>query len=232
MPFTEHLVELRKRLIYVFFFLIVISLIIFFRIDFITQRIVTYDNVRLIYTAPSDIMVAHISIALFMGFILILPMIIFQTWKFIKPAINETYHNRIVGVLIFAIVLFYVGLVFSHYMVLPLAMKFLTDYSNLKQVEPVYQIDKYYGFVFSSLIMFGIIFEMPLVITALGYLRLVSVKMLSSTRKYAVLVIFVVATVLSPPDVLSQFLMAVPMILLFELSLVILKQIEKRRVDE
>ena len=98
--------------------------------------------------------------------------------------------------------------------------------------KPVYQIDRYFNFMASIVIMFGIIFEMPLVITALGYFKIVDYQLISKFKKYALVIIFILAAVLSPPDIISQFLMALPMVVLFEISHWVLKIMEKGRFNE
>ncbi len=221
----EHLDEFRQRIIYIVVYLVLFSIIGFFLSDFLlkvlTSPLGSYG--KLIFTKPAEAMVATLKISAYFGFLATIPVILFNTWRFISPALPENQRKKIFWIIPISCFLFLGGVAFSYYLVLPFGLKFLLQYGT-QRMEALITISAYVSFVLFFLLSFGVIFQFPLVIIILKMFGLVDAKMLSSVRKYAIFIIFVLAGVITPTtDIFTQCLMAFPMLALYELSILIIR---------
>lgn len=182
----------------------------------------------LVFTAPMDKFMAHVKIAFIVGCLLSAPFWLYQLWSFIAPALYKRERKMAVGFVFFGTVQFIMGLAFSYYVVLPMAFKFLMNFGGTVD-KPMITIDHYLGFLTHTAIVFGLCFQMPVVISFLGLIGVVSQKFLREKRRYAVLTISVVAAFAAPPDALSMILLLVPMWLLYEISILVVGLFEKNR---
>lgn len=182
----------------------------------------------LVFTAPMDKFMAHIKIAFVMGLLLSAPYWLYQVWSFIAPALYKKEKKVAAGFIFFGTVQFAMGLAFSYFIVLPMAFKFLMTFGGDVD-KPMITIDHYLGFLTQTAVVFGLCFQLPVVISLLGFLGLVSQRFLKEKRRYAVLVIAVVSAIAAPPDALSMVLLLVPMWVLYELSVVLVGIFEKRK---
>lgn len=182
----------------------------------------------LVFTAPIDKFMAHIKIAFVAGLFLSAPLWLYQLWKFISPALYKNERRMAVGFVFFGTFQFALGLAFSYFIVLPMAFNFLMNFGGSVD-KPMITIDHYLGFFTQTAVVFGLTFEMPVIISFLGMMGLVSQKFLKEKRRYAVVLIASVAAVVAPPDALSMILLLVPLWLLYEVSIVIVGFFEKNR---
>lgn len=228
----QHLEELRKRVIIIALAMIAGAVISYQYIDEIIQ-IVTKPASQLdfIYLSPPELFVAYVKISLVVGVVLTLPVTLLQIWSFVKPGLTKKERVNLLFALFMAIIFFLLGIVFAYYVIIPLTIQFFVKVST-QQIEPLFSFENYIGFISSLLLSFGLTFEMPLIILLLTHLNLITPEVLKKSRKIIILVIFVVAAVLTPPDIISQCLMAAPMILLFELSLMLSSFIYRKKVDK
>ena len=173
--------------------------------------------------SPHEAFLVSIKATLIAGTIIASPLVLFQFWKFILPGLTTKEHSLTLTVLIPGIFFFLLGIAFSYFVVLRVCLHFLWNYTIRMGIKPEWTIGNYMSFVSAILLAFGVVFEMPVVSALLARLNLLSSKTLSGKRLYAFLIIFIAAAVLTPPDVFSQILLAVPMIGLYEISIIVVR---------
>ncbi|NMB16512.1 MAG: twin-arginine translocase subunit TatC [Firmicutes bacterium] len=226
MTLVGHLTELRRRLIIALLAIIGFSIIGYVFSEQII-KVLTVPIGELIFLSPTEAFYTHIRVAIYAGFILALPVVIHQVWRFVLPALNQNERRLLYLLVPLSVLLFFLGLAFSFFIVIPFGMRFFLGFSG-PGLRPMLTLDYYISFVITITIPFGILFQLPLVQGFLIRFRLVTVKQLERMRKYVVVGAFVVGALFTPPDVLSQVFLAVPLILLFELGLIMGRIISPR----
>ena len=241
-----HLVELRKRL-----GLSVLSVFIAFIIAFVFHEMIlswitaplneALDQVaQLSKKAAEGMVTTHqvggaffvaLKVSFFAGLLGALPFILYQLWLFISPGLYANEKKMVLPFVIGGTVMFLVGVLFAYYIVTPFGFQFLITFGSFLYT-PLINIEDYVGFFTKIMMGFGIAFELPVIAYFLALLGLVTDKTLKDFFKYAVLIIFVVASLLTPPDVLTQLLMAAPLILLYGLSILIVRMVNPHIEDE
>lgn len=252
MPLTEHLGELRKRILISLVSLLVtfvasfnysekiFKLIMFplrYNLDFSVKNahihfvpVDKLQNTKLVFLAPAEAFWMNIKISLVAGLVLSLPMIFYQLWKFISPGLLEREKKYILPFIFSATGLFLFGAAFCFFIVLPFAMQFLLNYKVGDFLMPMLSVGQYVDFCLKFILAFGAIFELPILIVFLVKLGVVTPKTLSKNRKFAILIAFVIAALLTPtPDAFNQILMAVPMILLYEVGIWVSLLFERKK---
>jgi len=243
MSFLEHLEELRWHLIRSFLAIIVFMILAFIfknfifdtvilapkEGDFFTARMldrffgITINNkpLNLISIKMSGQITTHIIVSLVAGLILAFPFVIWEFWKFFKPALhtNEAQHAR--GAVLASSLLFFMGVLFGYYLLAPLSIHFLSSYQISKDVVNQINIRSYIGTITSICLATGIIFELPIIAFFLTRIGVITPDFMRKYRKHAIIVIFIVAAIITPPDVFSQILVSIPLLLLYEVSIVI-----------
>jgi len=235
MSLTEHLIELRKRLTNS---LIAVGLGFFVSYYFkdwlfaiLTKPLTDAlpKSSYLIYTGLTQAFFTYMKIAFFASLIITSPFIIYQVWKFISPALLPKEKKMVVPFVFFSTLLFLSGVTFGYFVVLPTAFEFFVSFNN-EYLRAMISFSDYLSFLVTFLLGFGLSFQLPILIFFLAKLGIVTDKLLSRNRKYAILVIFVVAAILTPsPDALSQILMAIPLIFLYEVSIFVAKFAAKKK---
>ncbi|WP_461832657.1 twin-arginine translocase subunit TatC [Aquifex sp.] len=233
MPLTEHLRELRYRLIVsITAFLIGSGISFYFAknvFEILKKPVMeSYPDVELITLSPTEPLFILIKISLAVGFILASPIILYQMWRFIEPALYSHEKRIFIPLLLGSITLFLLGALFAYFVVLPLALKFLLGlgFSQLL-ATPYLSVDMYVSFVLKMVIAFGIAFQMPIVLYVLQKAGVITPEQLSRFRKYFIVVAFLIGAIIAP-DVSTQVLMAIPLIILYEIS-VLLGKLSKRK---
>lgn len=200
--------------------------------DFVRQPIQQYlIGGGLVFTAPMDKFMAHIKLAFVAGLLLSSPFWLYQLWSFIAPALYRKEKKMAASFIFFGTLQFLLGLLFSYYVVLPMAFKFLMSFGGDID-KPMITIDHYLGFVTQTAVVFGLCFQMPVVISFLGLIGVVSQRFLREKRRYAVVGISVVSAIAAPPDALSMILLLVPMWILYEVAIIIVGFLEKQKAAE
>ena len=232
MPLLDHLVELRQRLLFAVAALVVCFFIAFYFAGPIFNILVApladlwqgQTSKRLIYTALHEKFFTDIKIAFFAGTFLAFPIIANQLWKFIAPGLYQQEKRAFLPFLLATPVLFFAGGAFVYYFVFPVAWAFFAGFEqaavggNLAiELEP--KVNEYLSLVMRLIFAFGLSFELPVLLTLLTRSGLVTVEMLKQKRRYAVVLAFIAAAILTPPDPLSQVALAIPIILLYEISI-------------
>ncbi|MBP2664004.1 MAG: tatC [Firmicutes bacterium] len=227
MSLLDHLEELRRRLIVVIAAIAIGSTLCYFYAAEISAFI-TAPAGKLYYMNPSEAFFTYLKVSFFAGFLLALPIVMYQLWAFIVPAMTNKERTAGVFLVPSSIILFLVGLFFSYYFVLPAGIKFFMGFAT-DNLQPMFSIGQYLSFVISFLVPFGFIFELPLFIFVMARLGIIDSKFLVAKRKMVLFLSFVIGAFISPtPDVFSQTMVAVPMILLYEISIIIVKYILRK----
>jgi len=177
---------------------------------------------KLVFIAPAEAFFVSLKVSMFAAILAALPYLLYNLWKFVYIAMTRGEKKYFNLILITSTVSFYCGLLFSIYLAIPVGIGFLIGYSS-ELFKPMISVNAYYDFLIYTSLVFGIIFELPLLMMFLNKLGIVSKKWLTSNRKYAVLLIFITAGIFSPPDVFSQFLVAIPMLFLYELGIILIR---------
>ena len=185
----------------------------------------------LIYTAPIDKFMAHIKISFICGLLISAPYWLFHLWKFISPALYKNEKRFAMGFIFFGTFQFLMGLAFTYFIVFPMAFKFLMTFGGDTD-KPMITIEHYLGFFTQTALVFGLAFEMPVIITFLGLAGAVSEKFLKTNRRYAVVAITAISAVVAPPDALSMILLMVPLWALYEVSILIVGFFERRKAAQ
>lgn len=222
-----HLSELRKRLIIIAVAVIVGTCISYYYVDLLLEILLKPAG-KLYYMRPTEAFFTYMKVSVVGGLVIAAPIILHQIWLFVKPALTVREKQLSNWILPVAIGLFGIGIVFSYFLVLPAAVRFFMGFATDK-LQPMFSIGQYMDFVLSFVLPFGFIFELPLILIILGYFNLITSRFLKTKRKIFILISFIIGAVISPtPDMFSQMMIALPMILLYETSLFVLAKIMKR----
>ena len=226
MSIVDHLSELRMRLVVAIVAIIICTLGAYYYVEDILQILVAPAG-KLYYTKPTEAFFTYMKISIVTGCIISSPIWFYQLWAFIVPALSKGEKKVTFMVVPTAVTLFVVGILFSYYLVLPMAIQFFIGFGT-DELQPLFSIGQYIDFVIAFVLPFGITFELPLILIALGVMGILSSNRLRQYRKMFILVAFVVGAAISPtPDMLSQTMIAGPMILLYEISYGVLRYIVK-----
>ena len=235
-PLVEHLLELRRRLVWI---LLGIGICFIVAVPF-AQKLYAFvaqplmsvlpQNTSMIATDVVAPFFVPLKVALMAAFLVSLPNTLYQIWAFIAPALYQNEKRLIVPLILSSLILFIVGMAFCYFLVFPVVFKFFAGMTPLG-VSMATDIDKYLSFVLGMFVAFGMTFEIPIVVVLLYRMGVLSFAQLTAARPYIIVASFILAAVVTPPDVLSQVMLAVPMILLYEAGLLVCKLIKPRIVS-
>jgi sec-independent protein translocase protein TatC len=235
MPLTSHLEELRKRLIRILIAVgIGFAVCWFFREWFflvITAPLakVLPQNSHMIYTSLPEAFFNYMKISFYASLFLTSPFILYQLWKFVSPGLYPTEKKYVAPFVLSSTILFISGILFGYYVALPPAYSFFIEFSS-DFLKPMFSLKEYLSLSLRLLLAFAISFELPVFIFFMAKIGIVSSNTLKKQRRYAILVIFIVAAILTPsPDAISQTIMAVPLMILYEISIFVARFAEKKR---
>jgi sec-independent protein translocase protein TatC len=234
MPFTSHLEELKFRLIRVLIAVgagFVVCYIFKEKLFWALTRplaAVLPDNSSMIFTSLPEAFFTYLKISFLASIFLVSPYILYQVWKFVSPGLYESEKKSVAPFVAFSTIFFVGGSLFAYYIVFPFGFKFFVGFGN-DFIRPMLSLKEYLSFSMKLLIAFGVIFELPIFMFFLARIGIVNSETLTKKRKYAILLVFVTAALFTPPDVVTQVLMAVPLMLLYEISIWVVKAGEKKR---
>jgi sec-independent protein translocase protein TatC len=231
MSFLEHLEELRRRIFKMLAAVLVIAIGAYYYsdklIDYFTKPLpVVY------FMAPTEAIMVRIKISLIVGVLVGIPVILYQLWMFVGPGLLKREIKIVAPIVISATIFFLGGASFCFFLILPFAMQFLLSYGTAN-MQPLISIDSYMSFAGMLILAFGLIFELPVVSFILGRVGIITSKMLSHWRRYAIIIILIVAAILTPtPDMINQLLLAGPLYILYEISILVVWLTGKKRKEE
>ncbi len=261
MSFLDHLEELRSHLIKATLAILLFAIIAFIakdfvfntvlfgpkNIDFLTYRglcnlskLLGMDQSMCITEMPFRIQSrkmagqfsAHIWVSITFGFIAAFPYVIYQFWSFISPGLKTNERKTSRGVIFASSFLFFTGVLFGYYIICPLSINFLGTYSVAETVHNDFDLDSYIGLVRASTLASGLIFELPIIIYFLSKIGLVTPEFLRKQRKIALVIVLILSAVITPPDIASQIIVAIPVVILYEVSIFISKRVLKNQAKK
>lgn len=237
-PLIAHLIELRARLLWAFGTLIVVAIGAYFYVEpiygFLVQPLADAmgpdGTQRLIYTNLTEAFFTYVKVAFFAGLFISFPVILAQVWFFVAPALYIRERGTFIAFLVATPLLFYTGGAVVYYAVLPLAWKFFLSFqsSGDQTVLPIMleaRVGEYLDLIMVLILAFGLAFQLPVVLMLLARVGVVSAAWLAKQRKYAIILAFVIAAPLTPPDIVSQTCLAIPLILLYEISILLIRRL-------
>lgn len=229
MGILDHLDEFRKRLIVVLIVFLVFTILGFVFVEDIYVYLTKDLSENLSVLSPTEILGFYFKIAIVFGIAFSLPTIAYELWAFIKPGLHEHEIKAALPYIPGFFIFFIAGLVFGFFVIFPLIIDFLTSIGKDMFVQ-MYTTEKYFSFILNMTIPFGFLFEMPLVMMFLTSLGIVNPYDLGKARKYAYFVLIVIAVSISPPDFISDFVIAAPLLVLFEISVSISKVVYRLKM--
>ncbi|MBM3199679.1 twin-arginine translocase subunit TatC [Candidatus Woesearchaeota archaeon] len=222
----SHLEELRARMVIVLITIAVLFVAGFFASDYVLrlleQSFVT-SNISLVSTTPLEFVYAKMKIGLWVSLMLSFPLIVYEAFMFVRPAMRKHEKRLLNALLPFSMFLFLAGAAFCYFILLKLGLGFFASMASEAGVENLWNVNKFVSFVFISCASLGLIFQMPIIIYLLNKLGIISVETLKNNRRYVIVGIFVFAAAITPPDVVSQVLVAIPVLVLYEVSILIVR---------
>lgn len=226
MTMIDHLNELRRRLLIVVSVLVVTAIASF---TFVKEILAIITMGRtLIYIRPSDAFLTQVRLAVIVGAVVALPVAFYHLVAFLAPALSKRERGVVISSAFLMLILFCAGLCFGWYVVLPIALDFFASFSS-DYLVATYNVSDYVSFVSGFVLSFGLVFQLPIMFWVLGALGIVSARFLRASRKYALVLIVIISALITPPDVVSQVLMALPMLLLYEFGTLLVALTERRR---
>lgn len=237
MPFLEHLEELRWRILWSLLAIVGGTVVGFLLVHYLgvlrilirpLEAAYADPEFRLIYLTPADPFFITLKLAVVVGIILAFPIVVYQGWAFLEPALEKSEKRAIVPALYLGLVLFCVGVAVAYFVALPMAMKFFQGFQTEFLREQL-EVGKTLNFITKLLVGFGVVFELPVVLMILSALGLVTPEFLKSKRRHAIVAITIVAALVTPGDVATLVIMAVPLVFLYELSIILSRMIWKRK---
>ena len=246
MPLLDHLIELRQRLLYSVIALLVVFILCFAVAEYIFNYLaqpladvmlehgVAEHQRRLIFTALTEVFFTYVKVAFFAAGFICFPLFLTQFWLFVAPGLYKHEKSALLPFLVATPFLFFLGGALVYYIIFPMAATFFigfevpaTESSLPIQLEP--KVNEYLSLLMQLIFAFGLCFQLPVVMTLLARVGLATSKGMAAKRKYAIVAVFVVAAVFTPPDPLSQLSLAVPIVILYEISIIMARMVEKKR---
>lgn len=255
MNFLDHVEELRWHIIRSFIAVVIAAIFAFINIEWIFDKIILgpahdnfisykwfcdlgkffhiqsfcLDKVNMSFqnTAVAGQFMMSMSVSLMVGFIISFPYILWEFWKFIKPALKPSERKYARGIVFWCSLLFFVGVVFSYFVVVPYTINFFGNYKLSPMIPNIVKMDDYYDTISTLIIAMGAVFELPIVIFFLTRIGLITPEFLKKQRRFAVLILFIIAEIITPPDLFSCLLVFIPLYVLFEVSILISNRASK-----
>lgn len=223
MTILGHLTELRKRILYSLLAVAIGAAVAYNFLDEIMAFLLEPAG-KLYYMQPAEAFFVYVKVTIFAGFLFALPIIFYQAWAFLLPALTMRERLLLSILVPVSVLLFVAGLLFSFKLVLPLAMNFFLGMGSA-DFQPFLSAGSYFDFIITFVLPFGMLFEMPLIMMILAWLGIITSDMLAAKFRIVILVCFVIGALLTPPDIISQCMMAIPMLMLYGVGYLVVKYI-------
>jgi len=232
MTFLEHLEELRWRIIYSLIGIVVGTIVAWIFIDFFVDKVLLLPakeaNIKLQNLKPFGQIFLYFEVAIIIGLILSFPNVVYQIWKFVSPALKEKEKKYITSIVIFTTFCFVCGVIFAYFVMLPLALKFAAQFGS-PSIENNFAINEYFSIVLSVILGAGLVFELPMLSFFLTKIGILNPNFMKKYRRHAIVAIMIIAAVLTPgTDPVSQIILAIPLVFLYEISILVSKIFQKK----
>jgi sec-independent protein translocase protein TatC len=229
---TEHLSELRRRIFYIVICVFAATGVAYAFVDRILLFVTRAGHIEsLVFINPTEAFFVIIKLSLLAGLMASMPFILYQVWKYVGVALKKSERKYLIYFGPLSYVLFLIGAAFAFRGVLPLGIRFLLSFSK-EYITPMITLGAYISFLGKMITAFGLMFELPLVVLFLSKIGIIQPQMLKKGRKYAIVAIFVLAAFLTPPDVISQIMLAIPVLAMYEISIWICVVVTRKRERE
>jgi len=260
MAFTDHIEDLRWHIIRSLIVIIIAAVCVFIKIEWIFEHIILgpahkdfisytwfcdlsrilhiqslcLDEIKIKFqnTTLAGQFVMSISVSFMLGFVVAFPYVLWQLWKFIKPALKPNEIRSAKGMVFWCSLLFFVGILFAYYIIAPYTINFFAGYQLSKDFENIITMDNYYETMSDLVFWMGVVFELPIIVYFLSRIGVLTPKFMKDKRRYAVLILFVLSEMITPPDWFSCFLVFIPLYILYELSVLISARATKERAKK
>ncbi|WP_251449043.1 twin-arginine translocase subunit TatC [Vermiculatibacterium agrestimuris] len=232
MKLTGHLKELRNRLIVCLLILFIGTIVGLGFAPRVVEHLLGLGEVygyQYVYLAPQELLMQYMSVALIFGLVCAMPVIMYEVWAFARPGLTKRENLAFVFSLIFGSIFFCVGVYFAYRIMLPTMLLFLSTLENRAEVAAAISVQNYISFLLTIFIIFGVVFELPVISVVLNALKLLKVEWMKKARRFVIVISFVVAAFITPPDVISQIMVGIPIIFLYQLSIILCLIMEKLR---
>ncbi|HET9854264.1 MAG TPA: twin-arginine translocase subunit TatC [Methylomirabilota bacterium] len=230
MSFFDHLTELRTRIVWSLVPAGIGLLISLYFTTAVMRFLSGHLKTELVFTTPTEAFWTYMKVAMIMGLFIAMPIILWNVWAFVAPGLHKHERKYAAPFVIIGSLLFIGGGAFAMLVVVPFAISFLVSFGQDQGLRPMITISSYIDFILKFTLAFGVVFEMPVVITLLSMLGVVTPQFLSKNRKYAILINFVIAAILTPtPDIVNQSLMAGPLIILYEVGIICSRVVARKK---
>ncbi|MDO5407100.1 MAG: twin-arginine translocase subunit TatC [Eubacteriales bacterium] len=228
MSLVGHLNELRKRLTVMVIVNLIVAALLFNRAAVIMQYLLDLNpGMQLVYISPSELLLVYIQISFIMALVLCSPLNIYEVWAFVEKGLYKREKAAVLTALVFGLVCFIGGAVFCYFMVLPTILQFFVRI-EIADVASMISVKSYASFANTMLLAFGCVFEMPVLVFLLTKLEILTPEFLKKNQALLIVVIFIFAAIITPPDVVSQIMLGLPMVLLLQLSILISVLVDKK----
>lgn len=233
MPFLDHLEELRWTILRSVIAILVGAIVCYF----FSKQIVTFlrypapEDLKLIFLAPTEGFMVYLKVAIFSGIVLALPYVAYEFWKFVVPGLLEKERSLVLPIALFTTLCFVIGAAFAYLIIIPFGLRFLLGFQT-DFLEATIAIGKYLGFVVTIILVFGVVFELPVLSFFLTKVGILSPQFLRSKRRYGIVLIFISAAALTPPDIFTQLMLAGPLIFLYEISIWVSKLVYQKKYKD
>ena len=232
MSIIGHLDELRKRLIIIVAVNIGAAMLLFSKTELIMKYLIKVNpGMELVYTSPSELLLVYIQLSFLMAFIVCSPVTVYEVWAFVEKGLYSKEKKYILFTLVSGVFFFIAGVVFCYFFVLPTTLEFFIRIA-IDEVSSMLSIQSYVSFVNMMLFAFGIVFEMPVLVFILTKIGILKPSFLKKNRGIIVVVVFVFAALITPPDIVSQLMLGIPMLVLFEFSIFVSSIVYRRKTRE
>lgn len=254
MSFLGHLEELRWRLIYSSIAVIIFAVVIFVFTEWITKNIflwladtdfpifrffcwtvqlcpeeinISWQSVEMMGQFGTNLMMSIVG-----GIVLAFPWIFFQIWSFVKPGLKQKEAKSVKGIVFFVSVLFFIGIAFGYFVIAPLTVQFFGNWQMAEGIDNIITINSYLKTIVSTVFFTGLLFLLPVVIFIFSKLGIITAKWLKKYRKHSFIAVLILAAIITPPDLFTQIIVSIPIVLLYEFGIAIAKRVEKKRYNE
>lgn len=233
MSLSGHLSELRKRITVTFVLIIAVFGVCLYKakelIELFTDMGEAYGY-QYVYISPQELLMEYFSVSLVISLVLCTPVIAWQVWRFVKPGLKDNENIAFALSLIFGMIFFCLGVFFAYKVSLPYILYFLIKVSEGSEIVASVSVQNYISFLLTVFVVFGCVFELPVISVVLTGLGVVKSIWLKKARKIAIVLIFVLSAIITPPDIVSQVMVALPMVALFQIGIMLSVVVEKMRI--